>query len=168
MKRLFLPRILAILIILSLLTACGSTDGNIQNEAAGQIPAPAATLHIKIPHKSVVKNEHTITERAYKTYVMDADTALTEPYSLFFLDGADDLPYVELYGWADMMEFLSDELRHDNGYKITVRSDGERVVYERENGYTMEFDFSESRIVFDDYDAFIHGSDDTALIEKEI
>lgn len=165
MKRLFLPRILAILIILSLLTACGSTDGNIQNEAAGQIPAPAATLHIKIPHKSVVKNEHTITERAYKTYVMDADTALTEPYSLFFLDGADDLPYVELYGWADMMEFLSDELRHDNGYKITVRSDGERVVYERENGYTMEFDFSESRIVFDDYDAFIHGSDDTALIE---
>lgn len=111
---------------------------------------------------------HTIEKKEFTTYVGSTkDDVLTKPFPLYFVDGVDDLPYVEVNDWAALLYFMHTDLDEDEGYGLTIdcSQDGKTVTLERENGYTMEFDFENDRIVFVDYNAFTHNSDDTALLD---
>ena len=46
-----------------------------------------------------------ITERAYTFYNGTITNVLTEPFSLYFMNGADDLPYVELESWMELIAY---------------------------------------------------------------
>ena len=111
---------------------------------------------------------HTIVPKEYTTYMGSTkEEVLTEPTTLYFVDGADDLPYVEISEWAELLYIIHAIMDGDEGYDLTIitADDGKTVTLERENGYSMELDFANDKITFDDYNAFNHNSEDSALLD---
>lgn len=111
------------------------------------------------------EQKHTIEEKRYETYLCSPEDKLTKPYPLFFIDGVNDLPYVELKEWAELLYVANTELNSDTGYDLYIDCNGDLVTFERENEYTLDFDFQEGKMVFSDYDAFVHKATDTTLID---
>ncbi|MBO5640114.1 MAG: S41 family peptidase [Oscillospiraceae bacterium] len=109
---------------------------------------------------------HSIVERTYPVYIgSTADDTLNQEFPLSFIDGVDDLPYVNLNDWAALLYFINTDQKGDTGYDLEVEYKGDSVVFERENGYTLTFDFANDKLFFIDYDAFMHNSDDSTLID---
>lgn len=108
------------------------------------------------------QNGVSIAERSVPWYIRDLGTTFDMP--VFFLNGAEDLPYVNLTDWADVMVTLY-RMNADENYALEFEADGNVAMYTRENGYSMLFDFAEGTFTFDDYDAFVHSSSDTALLD---
>lgn len=109
---------------------------------------------------------HSIVERTYPVYIgSTADDTLNQEFPLSFIDGVDDLPYVNLNDWAALLYFINTDQKGDTGYDLEVEYKGDSVVFERENGYTLTFDFANDKLLFIDYDAFMHNSDDSTLID---
>ena len=167
MRKHCLLRLTAMLLACILLIGCSApgqqaaaaetaSSGNAAEAPAASAAASAAQTGKQLPQMH---------RQDYPCYIGSLDYSLTEPFPLYFADGADDLPYVELYSWAELLYFLNHEYVGDSGYELTIFEDGDKVRLERENDYTLEIDFNNSTLVFDDYDAFIHRSDDTTLID---
>ena len=108
---------------------------------------------------------HTVEEKVYQTYLGSLSDTLTQPYPLYFIDGVYDLPYVELELWTGLMNLYFVELMGDDGYSLTMSENKNVVTLTRENGYTLQLDFDQDKMVFDDYDAFVHTSMDSTLID---
>ena len=109
---------------------------------------------------------HSVVERTYPVYIgSTADDTLNQEFPLSFIDGVDDLPYVNLNDWAALLYFINTDQKGDTGYDLEVEYKGDSVVFERENGYTLTFDFANDKLLFIDYDAFMHNSDDSTLID---
>ena len=109
---------------------------------------------------------HSIVERTYTTYIgKSIDDILNERVPLYFIDGVDDLPYVEIRDWAELLYFVNVEFNEDEGYGLNIEYGNGKVTLERESGYTLELDFRNDRLLFEDYDAFMHSSYDTTLID---
>ena len=108
---------------------------------------------------------HTVEKRSYKTYLGSSpDDTLNQEFPLYFADGVDDLPYVNIGDWVDLMNFYHTDAG-DAGYALMIDSDNDVVTMTRENGYTMTIDYEKDKIVFTDYDAFVHDSNDSTLID---
>ena len=150
-----------------LLAGCGASGQGAEATADGAEAAPAQpqTAEETVSAEQDGQQLRQIREQSFPCYIDDLDTELKEPYPLYFVDGVDDLPYVELYAWAELLCFLNREHCSDPGYGLTIYENGDTVRLERESGYTMELDFENDTILFDDYDAFVHNSNDTTLID---
>ena len=88
------------------------------------------------------------------------DSKGAENVSLFFVDGADDLPFVELNDWAKLMTELMNQRYPVGGYQLTaeVQEEENKVILQRENeNNTMVVDFNQGTVSFWDYLAFIQG-----------
>ena len=108
---------------------------------------------------------HEITARSYTTYAgRTEEEKLNQEITLYFVDGVDDLPYMELNDWGELLYFVCTD-NGDEDYGLSIEHKGDVVIYERENGYTMEFDFANDTLHYTDYDAFAHGSNDSTLID---
>ena len=106
-----------------------------------------------------------ISERAYTFYDGAIEDVFTEPFPLYFMNGVDDLPYVELESWMELMIFLNREWLSDPKYDLMFSADGKDAAYVRENEYHMQFDFEEKTVLFDDYNAFVHSSSEGSLLD---
>ena len=104
-------------------------------------------------------------KREYTFYLADPEETLEDPFPLYFLDGVDDLPYLEFEDMAALLWFLNQECMGDSGYDLSIEYKYSKVTLSRENGYTATFDFDKGTITFDDYDAFLHNSNETTLID---
>ena len=109
---------------------------------------------------------HSIVERTYTVYLSkhEEDT-LNQEFPLYFIDGVDDLPYVNLEDWAKLLYFINTDLNDDQGYDLSIEYQDNAVILERENSYTLTFDFANDKLIFVDYDAFMHNSNDSTLID---
>ena len=83
---------------------------------------------------------HTAEKREYVTYLANTEDKLADPFPLYFLDGVPD-------------------------YSLSSSYDGDTVTFERDSGYSVTFDFARDSITFNDYNAFLHKSYDTTLID---
>ena len=110
---------------------------------------------------------HSIEKRSYTTYVgSTAEDKLNQEIPLYFMDGVDDLPYLAIEDWAELLYFVNTEYNDDSNYGLTIKyGDNDTLTLERENGYTLVFDFANDILRFNDYDAFMHNSNDSALID---
>ncbi len=134
-------RLLALLLALTLLLACA-------------VPAYAET-----------EGKHDIVSRSYTTYAgRTEEEKLNQEITLYFVDGVDDLPYMELNDWAELLYFICTD-NGDEDYGLSIEHKGDVVTFERDNGYTMDFDFATDILHYTDYDAFVHGSGDSTLID---
>ena len=165
MKKSVFIRLTAILLVGILLAGCGTTSQNNEADPAASENSSAPAAQPALDSKTEKSVRHNIEERSYPTYLRDLDTELTEPFPLCFIDGVNDLPYVELRDWAELLYFLYHEENEDPDYELTFNDNGDTVTLERESGYTMEFDFAKDRIVFEDYNAFVHNSTDSTLLD---
>ena len=108
---------------------------------------------------------HEIVSRSYTTYAgKTAEEKLNQEITLYFVDGVDDLPYMELNDWAELLYFICTD-NGDPDYGLSIEHKGDMVIFERENGYTMEFDFANDILHYTDYDAFAHASNDSTIID---
>ena len=136
-----LPRALAVLLALTLGLSCA-------------VPAYAET-----------DGKHSIVSRSYTAYAgTTAEETLNKEITLYFVDGVDDLPYMELNDWAELMYFVNTD-NGDEDYGLSIEHKGDVVTLERENGYTMDFDFANDTLHYTDYDAFVHSSNDSTIID---
>lgn len=106
-----------------------------------------------------------ITERAYTFYDGGIERVLTQPFPLYFMNGVNDLPYVELESWMELMIFLMREWTEDPKYDLIFNAEGTDAAFIRENEYHMQFDFENDKILFDDYNAFVHSSSEGSLLD---
>ena len=83
-------------------------------------------------------------------------------YPLYFVNGVNDLPFTNLSDWVDLMMLFNED---DAAYKLELETDGHVAMLTRESGYSMLVDFMEKKILFEDYDAFIHSTADSSLLD---
>lgn len=132
-----MKRILALLTALALLLGCAAAETAEAPEAA----APQIEM------------------KTYPLYLLYKDQTWPEDFPLYFVDGVNDLPYVDLFDWAKVLNWLypamSDELFA--GYQVTAEQgqENDRVSYTRENSHTALFDFTNGTITWDDYMGFL-------------
>ena len=98
--------------------------------------------------------EHTIIEKKVKMYLLNPETFITIP--LLFVDGAEDLPWVDIEVWGQALNYLQQEVYGEKDFEVTYSCDGETAQLTRENGYIMLADFEEGTLFFDDYNGFMH------------
>lgn len=106
-----------------------------------------------------------ITEQTYTFYDGYVEDKLDQEFPLYFMNGVNDLPYVELESWMELLIFLNREWMEDPNYDLMFNAAGKDAAYVRENEYHMQFDFDEKTIVFDDYNAFVHSSSEGSLLD---
>ena len=101
-----MKRLLALLITLSLLLGCAAAEPVAETAAE-----PATT--------------HQIEMKTFPFYVGSKTTIWWEDFPLYFVDGTEDLPFVELNDWGDLRAYCNapDNDASDNGYRLTVRVD---------------------------------------------
>jgi hypothetical protein len=78
------------------------------------------------------------------------------------VNGVNDLPFTNLSDWVDLMMLFNED---DAAYKLELETDGHVAMLTRESGYSMLVDFMEKKILFEDYDAFIHSTADSSLLD---
>lgn len=144
-------RRLSMLLAIMLLVSCAA-------------PAPAARAESAESAESA--EAHSIVEKTYPFYIgSTAEDTLNQEFPVVFIDGADDLPYVEITEWAKLLYFIQAELREDTDYDLSIEHGDGTVILERENGYTLTFDYDNDKLIYLDYDAFMHNSNDSTLID---
>ena len=159
------PRSIALLLACVMLLACVAS-GCGSSAAAMGVEKTASKSAAPQPSAPLNAAAHSIVKRTYPTYVgKTTEDMLDQEFPLYFMDGVDDLPFVELSDWAELLYYIYTEERGDTGYGLSISTADNAVTLERENGYSMTFDFGKRKLVYEDYDAFVHKSNDTALID---
>ena len=131
-------RILSLLTALALLLGC---------TGAAAEAAPAEGAH------QIAKNNVTAIAPGYGE--------LPGGMTMYFVDGVEDLPYIDLRDWADFMGSAYGGPQKYAGLQVTfeVMDEAAQVVsLTRENGHMMIFDFANDQIVWDDYLGFLQGT----------
>ena len=114
-----------------------------------------------MPLSAAAETKHQIEEKALTLYVGAIDSNTEFPF--YFMDGVEDLPWVELNAWCDLLNLMYHAYLGDENYALTYEQKGNEIILKRENGYSMTVDFAEGTIAFDDYNMFLHASSDTSL-----
>ncbi len=81
--------------------------------------------------------------------------------TMYFVDGVEDLPYIELRDWADFMGGAYGGTQKFAGLQVTfeVMDEAAKVAsLTRENDHMMVFDFANGLIVWSDYLGFLQGT----------
>ena len=95
---------------------------------------------------------HQITRNEYPLCLMGIDIGMKVPLCL--LDGATDLPYMELEEWKNLLVLLNTAGGGKPGYELGLETDGPIATFTRESGYTMVIDFEKNTFRFHDYNGF--------------
>ena len=77
--------------------------------------------------------------------------------TLYYKDGQTDIPYVDMDTVRDVA-IDAQRYLEDDGYQLTMETDGKMVDFVRENGSRVSIDFDESSIGWDDYNLFTTAS----------
>ena len=104
-----------------------------------------------------------ISLQEYPCYLCEMDDSF--PLNLYFVNEATDLPYIDLKDLADLLVCFQHTVMGDEGYELDLETDGYLAQLTRENRYSMLLNFQEGTISFEDYDMFIHSSQDSSLID---
>ena len=97
-----------------------------------------------------------ITQESYPLYFFSMEDKSEKDFPLYFADGAEDLPFVDLRDWPFILNSVFQDEPQFDGYHATATVDEDTgfVTIERENGSMMACNFTDGEIVFDDYNAF--------------
>ena len=102
---------------------------------------------------------HTLEMKTVPFYVGAPQNQSPDGFPLYFADGVEDLPYVELDTWAQLLNELIPTIQPqlDTGFRLEVISSeqDQTVSLVRENGSLMYVDFIGRTLTFDDYGAFV-------------
>ena len=100
--------------------------------------------------------EHQIARKDFPFYIGDLELRWPGEFPLYFADGADDLPFMDLKDFAAFMSYVWVNMAADYQFTADVNPDTGIVLCTRENGCTAAFNFTNSRIIWPDYFGFLH------------
>ena len=128
-----MKRILALLTALVLLAGCAAASGEAAEEG-------------KLLYK--------IEEKKFPLYYGNANDKAKNDFPLYFVNGVDDLPFVNLEDWCAVLSNLFTDEDDYKGFTLTVSATDGVVSIERENGSVMTCNFVDGEIAFTDFTAF--------------
>ncbi|MBQ8076325.1 MAG: hypothetical protein IJ237_10150, partial [Oscillospiraceae bacterium] len=97
--------------------------------------------------------EDTLEERTYPLYVGSLENEMEA--TLAFLNGVDDLPYIDIETWASIYYVVcAYALGMEDTFDFTYEVKDNVAILTRENGYEMTLDPDEDTISFTDYNRF--------------
>ena len=144
-----MKRLLAVLLALALLLGCAAAEAPAETPA--EVPAETEAAPVEITSKN------------FPFYFGSLTEIWREDFPLYFLDGVEDLPYMNLADCRDMLlhMFNKEGKTGEGAYTLEMEIlEGEnRVRFTRENGFNMVFNFDLGQIGFQDYLAFIQPAD---------
>ena len=102
----------------------------------------------------------------YTFYVLDEDPDFMPKTLLFFFDGVDDLPWLDVEELCDILVSLQHRVFKQPDYDLTYEADENTVVLRRENNFYMVLNYDENQIAFNDYNAFVKDPTAISLIDQ--
>ena len=159
-----MKRVLACLLALLLLTGCGTAKSAAKPKPVAEPAAEVAAedvAEVAAEPAAERAEAHQIESKSFPFYLVSVANRIPDDFTLYFVDGAEDLPFVELSDWARLMNFMK-PLFGGDAFQVTVevKEAENKVILSRENArYTMEADFDKGTISFMDYVAFIQSAD---------
>ena len=106
---------------------------------------------------------HQIEKRTYPFYLFSPDSLWPDEFPLYFLDGVDDLPYMDLNDFAALLNWfyphLNEQAYADYHIKMDAFEEDSLVILWRENNQFMTFDFESGIIGWSDFLGFKKGND---------
>ena len=103
--------------------------------------------------------------RNYPFFAIDPSMQFENEWPLFFVDGADDMPFIDLEELADLTTALKRSVFGEKEFDLTYTREGSVFTLTRENGFWMQVDFEEKTITFNDYNAFLKKDGTNALLD---
>ena len=101
-----------------------------------------------------------ISMKTFPVYHKTIDNVWREDFPVYFVNGVEDLPFIDLTDWKDIVVYSYNEgdLTGEKKFDLVpeIREDGLAVSLTRENGYYMTVDFEAGTITFLDYVAFVN------------
>lgn len=85
--------------------------------------------------------------------------------TLYFADEGHEIPYLDADTVKELLESIYHEVDLDEGFALTVETDGHKTAFIRENGYSMELDCDADTIRFWDFDEFFKPSYSPTIID---
>ena len=104
----------------------------------------AATVSSKAEETTAVKTRHQIEEKTLTVYLGSLEANFDLPF--YFMDGVDDLPWMDMETWCGTMIGLAQAWYGDEAYDMVYSIEGETITLTRENGFSMMFDFAANSI----------------------
>ncbi|MBR3431031.1 MAG: hypothetical protein IKG87_13105 [Clostridia bacterium] len=103
--------------------------------------------------------ETVITSKTFPVYSKAVGNVWREDFPVYFLNGVEDLPFINLEDWKDVLKYAYDDtdFTGEKKYDLTLETseDGKAVTLTRETGYYMVVDFEEGTITYPDYVMFV-------------
>lgn len=100
---------------------------------------------------------HQIERKTFPLYIGTPDHLWPEEVPVYLVDGANDLPFLELSDFAAVLgDFLSSKEGglENGGLTVSVNEEENTVIYLRKNSTMAAFNFKEKQIAWTDYLAF--------------
>ena len=121
------------------------------------------TILLSICLPAFADGAHEITSAAFPLYDGSGNTG--KSLTLYFMDGAKDLPYMEA---GDLLIFLKET--YNNTVDFSMRTDGSVVTYTRINklydtDVPLTIDFEKDRMTFADYNLFVMRADQSTMLD---
>ena len=113
-----------------------------------------------IPSQWETGAEHQLVRKDFPFYLMTLEYLWPGEFPLYFADGLDDLPFMDLKDFAAFMSYLWVNMAADYQFTADANPDTGIVLCRRENGCTAAFNFTNSRITWPDYFGFLRLSTD--------
>lgn len=104
-----------------------------------------------------------ITKKDVPLYVGSTDGIWSEDIPLYFVDGVEDLPYMDVNDCAGLLVGLYHDWAGETEYGLSIRTEENKVTLTRENGVYAHLDFDNKKITFIDYNDFIRGPKNSLL-----
>lgn len=159
-----MKRLLAVLLaVMLLMTSALAETAETTDEAAEAVTGTTDAAAEAADDTAADGEGHQIERYEIQTYLGGLDSYYQLP--MCFVDGVDDLPWLDLEDFCDFMNVFEQQFFNDTGYKLQYEAEGEQVWLTRETDYFMNVDFEKNTIFFNDYDAFIHDSSSNALVD---
>ena len=147
-------------------TAESAAEENVTEENAAEESETEETVEPGVqvdPENAAEEDMASVSSEVYTWYLYSLEDSFEMP--LYFVNDVNDLPYVNLSDWVDMLVTVNQLVLEDEGYGVSLETDGEIAMLTRENDFSMLIDFDEGTIMFDDYDFFVHSSGEKSLLD---
>ena len=118
---------------------------------------------------AMAETQATMTPATVPAYYAGLYGEESTPLQVYYRNGNSQIPYLDTDTVATLMNKLYREgygdYPKDEGYSLQAVPVGQKVMFVRENGYTMTVDFEQDTISFRDYDMFVSHSFDATVLE---
>ena len=119
----------------------------------------AGTVPVMAENAAETEAAPQITMKTFPVYFKAVENVWRDDFPVYFLNGVEDVPFINLEDWKDVLKFTYNEIdiTGEKKFDLTmeVREDGQAVNLTRETGYPMVVDFEAGTIEFLDYVAFV-------------